>query len=59
VEHKEHTMASDWKQDLTAFIEHEVREKEFPSLSIALVVDQETIWSRKFSLSTEVTNELR
>jgi CubicO group peptidase (beta-lactamase class C family)/D-alanyl-D-alanine dipeptidase len=33
---------------LTAFIEHEMKDKELPALSIALVDDQETVWAHGF-----------
>ncbi len=33
---------------LTAFIEHEMADKELPALSIALVDDQETVWAQGF-----------
>jgi serine beta-lactamase-like protein LACTB len=36
---------------LTAFIEHEVRAKKLPALSIALVDDQRIVWARGFGFA--------
>lgn len=35
-------------EHLTAFIEHEMRDKQLPALSIALVEDEQTVWARGF-----------
>ena len=37
-------------QALTAFIEQEIRDKSIPALSIALVDDQQIVWSRGFGM---------
>ena len=37
-------------QALTAFIEREIRDKGIPALSIALVDDQQIVWSRGFGM---------
>jgi CubicO group peptidase (beta-lactamase class C family)/D-alanyl-D-alanine dipeptidase len=38
-------------QALEAFIEHEVKDKELPALSIALVDDQKIIWAKGFGFA--------
>lgn len=44
-------------QALTAFIEHEMREKGIPALSIALVDSNRVVWSRGFGVENAATGK--